>query len=130
MLIRNSVPTGSRKMRTVATSMSSIAQPVTAIDPATPVMPSVGVSNTPIGAVDVPFGVMVKVTLMVAGATAVGAPVNVIVTEPLTVPDAGSPAAGCTPIERDAGIVLEFGVTVIQGWFGVAIQMVGAGTFC
>src|SRR5258708_38570677 len=54
--------TGSRRIRTPVTSTSSSVQPVTAIDPVTPVVPLMGVSNDPKGAVALAADLVVSVT--------------------------------------------------------------------
>src|SRR5688500_11906852 len=75
--------TGSRRIRTAVTSTSSIAQPVTPIDPAMPVELSAGVSTAPGGATACALLTMFSVTL--TGPAVLPAPLNVSVTVPACV---------------------------------------------
>src|SRR6516162_2293809 len=84
--------TGSRRIRTRETSMSSSAHPVIANDPVTPVVLFVGESNDPIGGADVPAGMTVSATEM--GATTFAAPGAVIVM--VAVALVGGTSAGTT----------------------------------
>src|SRR3954451_15018446 len=102
-------------MRTLVTCTSSSAQPVTAIEPVSPVALSSGVSNDPNGAADAPSGTSVSPTEM----TALTTPGTSIVTEPASVPAAGKPAVRTTPIDRVEVLMPPDGETVIQGWVAV-----------
>src|SRR6266508_886596 len=68
----------SRWIWTRTTSISSIAQPVTATDPLL-ALPSAGVSNEPTGPVVVPGALSVRMTLVVLGVLDVPAAVTVMV---------------------------------------------------
>src|SRR6185295_7735712 len=102
-------------------STSSIAQPVTAIEPVMPLAPSDGVSISPEGARPVPCGNVVRAT--VTGPAVFDAPLNDSDTEPFVVPEIGRPEANCTPIVSVAGPVPDAGETVIQGLLGVAVHV-------
>ncbi len=106
--------------------MSSSAQPVTAIEPTTPVEPSVGVSNEPAGAVDVPLGRDVSVTA--TGPVVLPAPVNVSVTLPLCVDPTLS--ANCTEIVRVADPLPDVGDTTSHGTVEAAVQLTVPAPVC
>src|SRR5262249_13120287 len=120
--------TGSRMTRTRVTPISSSVQPDTAIDPATPVAPSSGVSTAPVGGVPVFARTVLSPTD--SGPAVPTAPVSVNVTVPLYLPFGRSPAANFTPTVRIAEPVPDAGVTVIQGWLAVAVQLTLPTPFC
>ena len=99
--------------------MSSSAQPVTAIDPVTPVALSDGVSIAPVGAADAPTAIVVRFTVI--GPAALLAPVRDKLTAPALAPEIGSALLDTAPIVSVAGkLVPDEGETVIHGWVAVA----------
>ena len=56
-------------------------------------------------------------------AEALAAPLKASATTPLLLPETGNAEENCTPTVIVAGPVPEAGETVIQGWFGVAVQV-------
>src|SRR5262245_56623092 len=114
-----SLPTGSLKISTFRTPRSSIAQPVTATEPVTPVALFSGESIAPAGTVD--DAIVVRVIPI--DADVFDEPVNANDTVSLLTPDAGSALSNFTPTVKVAGPVPEVGLTVIQGLFGVAVHV-------
>ena len=121
-----SAPTGSRAMRTRVTATSSSAQPVTATESATPVVPVSGVSNEPTGAADVPVPSVLSVTLI--GPAVLDAPVKVSVTAPACV--AANPGANCTETSIVADPVPDVGDTTSQGLVDTAVHVAAAVPVC
>src|SRR5687767_9628777 len=113
--------TGSRTIRIWLTSMSSIAQPVTAIEPVTPTTPSAGVSSAPVAAAAVPSGMMLRP--IVTGPAPAPAPVNARLTAPAIVPAPGRPAIEITLTLNVALPEPAAGDTVTHGTLGVAVQV-------
>src|SRR5262249_12618898 len=113
--------TGSRSTRTRITSTSSRAQPVTAIDPATPAVPSVGESNDPFGVTPAPAGIVVRLTEIGPGLLFV--PVNARAIVPAVVPENGRPGTNRIVIVNVAGPLPDGGETWIHGTLGVAVQV-------
>src|SRR4051812_47301073 len=102
--------TGSRMIRSRVTSTSSIAHPVTGIDPVTPVVPSVGVSKAPKGAAVAPLDSVLSDTA--TGPGEFPAPSNANVIAPLAVPAAATVLANETLIVSVAEPVPDAGDTV------------------
>ena len=99
------------------TCSTSSAQPVTAIEPATPAVPFVGESNEPNGGDEAAS--TWSVTLI--GPTALPAPVSVMVMEPDWV--AIRPAVNCVDTVSVAVPVPEAGDTTSHGWFDAAVHV-------
>src|SRR5438128_7155400 len=105
----NSAPTPSRQIATPVTSTSSSAHPDAAIDPATFVRPSVGVSKTPKGAA----GAATVFSVTPIGPAVFPAPVNASVIEPAGV--AARPATNLTDTVSVADPLPDVGETTSHG---------------
>src|SRR5258706_10637624 len=116
--------TGSRRIRIPVTSTSSRAQPVTAIDPTTPVAPSVGVSKLPKGPADVVNTVSVAAIVPVA----LLAPTNVSVMLPVC--EAARPRASCVETVSVAEPLPAAGDTTSHGDVEVAVQVTVPAPVC
>src|SRR5262245_41242986 len=104
-------------MRVTCTSSST--QPVTPSDPATPIVPSAGVSNEPNGAAAVAVEIALRVTAI--GPTPLTAPLRPIEIDPVCV--AAMPAWNRTEMSSVVVPVPDVGDTTSQGTLGVAVQV-------
>src|SRR5215204_6956197 len=110
--------TGLRTIRTWVVATSSSAHPVTAIEPATPLVLSMGVSREPMGGLEEPLGIVCSVTAI--GPAEFDAPTNDNVMAAVWV--ATSPGANFAEIVRSAEPLPDDGETTTQGAFDDAVQ--------
>src|SRR5258705_9897339 len=119
--------TGSRRIRTRATSTSSVAQPVTGNDPVSPLDRLAGVSNASFGAIA--CGLAIVLSVAVIWAVTLAAPVNVSVTAPLCV--TASPFMNGVVNVNAAGPGPDVGDTTSHGTLDDAVHVtVPAGPDC
>src|SRR5262249_10970419 len=119
--------TGSRVMRTLRTSTSSMAQPVTGSEPVMPVVPSTGVSTAPDGAASAPE-IVCRLTSIVP--VALAAPLNASAILPTEVLPTGRLEAYFTATDSVAAPDPDAGVTVNHGALGAAVQVTGPVPVC
>src|SRR5215204_625866 len=111
--------TGLRTIRTWVVATSSSAHPVTAIEPATPLVLSMGVSREPMGGLEEPLGIVCSVTVI--GPAEFDAPTNDNVTVVAWV--AASPGANFAEIVSSAEPLPDVGETSTHdGAFDAAVQ--------